>query len=92
MDAHHTRQVESYNLEGVTRSQLLRWVRSARHRGFAYRNTAGIAAVGLHGSLGGVAVVALSIGASAARLPLSRATELADVMRRQVPETFRLLG
>jgi DNA-binding IclR family transcriptional regulator len=92
VDSHHTRQVESYNLEGVTRAQLLRWVRSARQRGFAYRNTSGIAAVGLHGSLGGVAVAALSIGAAAARLPLSRATELADVMRRQVPEAFRLLG
>jgi len=92
VDAHHTRQVESYNLEGVTRSQLLRWVRSARQRGFAYRNTAGIAAVGLHGSLGGVALAAMSIGAAAARLPLSRATELADVLRLQVPEAFHLLG
>jgi len=92
VDAHHTRQVESYNLEGVTRAQLLRWVRSARQRGFAYRNTSGIAAVGLHGFLEGGAVAALSIGAAAARLPLSRATELAEVMRRQVPESFRMHG
>ncbi len=90
LDAHHTRQIESYNQEGVTRAQLLRWVRSARQRGFAYRNTSGIAAVGLHGFLEGGAVAALSIGAAAARLPLSRATELAEVMRRQVPEAFRL--
>jgi len=46
----------------------------------------------LHGFLEGGAVVALSIGAAAARLPLSRATELAEVMRLQVPEAFRLLG
>jgi DNA-binding IclR family transcriptional regulator len=92
VDAHHTRHMESYSQEGVTRAQLLRWVRSARQRGFAYRNTAGIAAVGLHGVIGGVAVAALSIGAAAARLPLSRATEWADVMRRQVPQAFRLQG
>ncbi len=82
---HHARHRETYALEGVTLAQLLRWVQSARQRGFAYRNTAGIAAVGLHWSLGGVATAALSIGGSKTRLPLSRAPQLAALMRAQWP-------
>ena len=45
----------------------------------------GIAALGLHWQLGGVAVAALSIGASRVRLPLSRAAELAGLMRLHWP-------
>ncbi len=85
VQSHCERHRETYELEGVTRSQLLRWVQTTRQRGFSYRNTAGIAAVGLHWLLGGVAIAALSIGASKARLPLSRAPELAALMRSQWP-------
>ncbi len=84
---HHAQHREAYELEGVTRAQLMRWVQSTRQRGFAYRNTAGIAAVGLHWQLGGAAVAALSIGASRTRLPLSRASELAAQMRTHRPAT-----
>ena len=82
---HLAQHRETYELEGVTRAQLMRWVQSTRQRGFAYRNTAGIAALGLHWQLGGVAVAALSIGASRVRLPLSRAAELAGLMRLHWP-------
>lgn len=81
---HHRRHSEAYALEGVGAAQLQRWVLNTRQRGFAYRNTAGIAAVGLHWSLGAGAIAAMSIGASKARLPLSRATELAPVMARHM--------
>ena len=86
---HHAQHREAYELEGVTRAQLMRWVQSTRQRGFAYRNTAGIAAVGLHWQLGGAAVAALSIGASRVRLPLSRAPELAALMRGHWPVLAR---
>lgn len=82
---HHAQHRDAYELEGVTRAQLMRWVQSTRQRGFAYRNTAGIAAVGLHWALGQAAIAALSIGASRVRLPLSRAPELAALMRSQWP-------
>jgi DNA-binding IclR family transcriptional regulator len=82
---HHARHRDAYELEGVTRAQLMRWVQSTRQRGFAYRNTAGIAAVGLHWSLGHATIAALSIGASRVRLPLSRAGQLATLMREHWP-------
>ena len=78
------RVVNAGNWEAA-KVQLMRWVQSTRQRGFAYRNTAGIAAVGLHWQLGGAAVAALSIGGSRVRLPLTRATELATLMRTHWP-------
>lgn len=83
VQAHHAQHRDAYELEGVTRAQFLRWVQNTRDRGFAYRNTAGIAAVGLHWQLGQAASAALSIGAARTRLPLARAVALADLMRSQ---------
>jgi DNA-binding IclR family transcriptional regulator len=80
------RHAAQYALEGVTLAQLLRWVQFTRHRGHAYRSTAGIAAVGLHWQPGQAAIAALSIGASRTRLPLGRAAELAALMRSQSPD------
>lgn len=85
VSAHHARHSAQYDLEGVTHAQLLRWVQSTRQRGHAYRSTAGIAATGLHWRLGGAAIAALSIGGSRVRVPLSRAPELAALMRSQWP-------
>ena len=85
VQSHHVRHKDSYELEGVSRAQLLRWVQTTRQRGFAYRNTAGIAAVGLHWQLGDAAIAASSIGGSKVRLPLGRAPELAALMRSQWP-------
>ncbi len=85
VQAHHARHQASYDLEGVTHAQLLRWVRATRQCGHAYRSTAGIAAVGLHWNLGQAAIAAISIGASRTRLPQGRATELAALMRSQWP-------
>ncbi len=85
VQAHHDRHAAQYALEGVTLAQLQRWVQATRQRGHAYRSTAGIAAVGLHWQLGQAAIAALSIGASRARLPLTRAAELAALMHSQWP-------
>lgn len=82
---HHARCGAAYELEGVSRTQLMRWVQLTRQRGFAYRNTAGIAAVGVHWSLGDAAIAALSIGASRVRLPLGRAADLAAMVRSHCP-------
>ena len=86
IQAHHDRHTAQYELEGVAHAQLQRWVKATRQRGHAYRSTAGIAAVGLHWPFGQVAIAALSIGASRARLSLGRAAELAVLMRSHWPQ------
>ena len=85
VQAHLARHRETYEHEGVTRAQLLRWVQATRARGFAYRNTAGIAAVGCHWWLGDAAIAALSIGGAKVRIPLHRAPELSTLMRKHWP-------
>lgn len=82
--AHHARHQAEYQTHNMSAAKLQRWIRQARELGHAQIVAKGIAGVGMRFAMGSCGDAALGIVVPASRLPRSRGTVLAAMVRGEI--------